>query len=78
VLVAVNNSTADEQVQVSLPSHDFSGSAQPYLTSTNDNGTAERPITVSGGTFSDTVPARSVVSYVVTGPAEAVGGPRQR
>jgi glucuronoarabinoxylan endo-1,4-beta-xylanase len=76
VVVAVNNGTSSQEVQVSLPMDNFSGSAQPYLTDSNDNGAAQRPIAVSSGSFSATVPAGSVVSFVITRSGESIGGPR--
>ena len=68
VLVLVNNNTSDEQVQVSLPRAGFSGltSAQPYLTDSSDNGTAQPAVPITNGSFSTTVPAGAVVSYVLT------------
>jgi O-glycosyl hydrolase len=76
VLVAVNNGTTSEQVQVSLPVRNFSGSVQPYLTGTGNDGTAEQPVPVAGGSFSASVPAGSVVSYVITSSSEAFGNQR--
>src|SRR5579875_545572 len=67
VLVTINNGTSDQQVQVTLPERNFTGSAQPYLTSTGNDGTAEQPVPVAGGSFSATVPAGSVVSFVING-----------
>jgi O-glycosyl hydrolase len=66
VLVLINNNTSAEQATVQLTGVPGVGSAQPYLTDASDTGTAQSPIRVSGGSFTTTVPAGSVVSYVIT------------
>jgi glucuronoarabinoxylan endo-1,4-beta-xylanase len=43
------------------------GTATPYLTNNGSSTSAQAPISVSGGAFSATVPARSLVTYKVTG-----------
>lgn len=78
VVVVINNGTSAEQAKVSLPFTNFTGSAQPYLTDANDNGTAEQPISVSKSSFSASVPAGSVESYVITGPGENFGSLRHQ
>jgi O-glycosyl hydrolase len=66
VLVVINNNTLTERTTVHLAGGPLSGTARPYLTDGNATGTAQTPISVTGGTFSTTVPARAVVSYVIT------------
>jgi O-glycosyl hydrolase len=66
VLVVINNNSVAEQASVQLPDASFSGTAQAYLTDANDTGTAQPAVTVKGGTFSSAVPARAVVTYVIS------------
>lgn len=66
VLVVINNNTSAEQTTVNVAGGPSSGTAQPYLTDANDTGTTQPSISVSGGAFTATVPARAVVSYVIT------------
>jgi O-glycosyl hydrolase len=66
VLVLINNNPSAEHAIVHLAGPPSSGTARPYLTGAGATGTAQPPITVTGGAFSTTVPARAVVSYVIT------------
>ena len=68
VIVVINNGSSKVQVHVTLAHGALLGSpasAQPYLTDTSDDGTAEQPVTVTNGSFSTTAQAGAVVSYVM-------------
>jgi O-glycosyl hydrolase len=66
-VVALNTATSADTVSYALANTGISsGTATPVLTNASNNAAAQSPITVSGGAFSATVPARSLVTYVVT------------
>ncbi len=68
VVVALNAATSANQVSFSLPNTGIgSGTATPYLTNGTNSMTAQPVVPVSGGAFTATVPARSLVTYVLRG-----------
>ncbi|MDT7788572.1 MAG: glucuronoarabinoxylan endo,4-beta-xylanase [Pseudonocardiales bacterium] len=64
-VVALNTGNAANSVSYKLKNVAAS-TATPYLTNTTGNTTAQSPVRVSGGTFTATVPARSLVTYRIT------------
>ncbi|GCE50361.1 O-glycosyl hydrolase [Thermosporothrix hazakensis] len=70
-VVALNTATSATSVSFSLPNTNISnGTATPYLTNGN-NGTAQQTaIPISNGSFSATVPARSLVTYQIKGSSQ--------
>ncbi|HZP51281.1 cellulose binding domain-containing protein [Actinocrinis sp.] len=68
IVVALNSNSADTPVTYSLQNTGFTaGTATPYLTNSASSTAAQAPISVGGGAFSVTVPARSLVTYVIRG-----------
>jgi len=68
VLVALNTASSATTAGYSVANTGSStGTVTPYLTDTNDSTAAQTPIALSGGTFTATVPARSLVTYRITG-----------
>jgi glucosylceramidase len=68
VVVALNTATSASPVTYSLQNTGItSGSAAPYLTNSANDMSAQSPAPVSAGAFSATVPARSLVTYKITG-----------
>nr|WP_279433307.1 cellulose binding domain-containing protein [Micromonospora sp. KC606] len=66
VVVALNAASSANQVSYALRNTGFStGTATPYLTNGSASMTAQPSVAVGGGTFSATVPARSLVTYVI-------------
>jgi glucuronoarabinoxylan endo-1,4-beta-xylanase len=60
VVVALNTATsAASTTYTGLPA----GTVRPYLTNNSNNTTAQATLPISGGAFSATVPARSLVTY---------------
>jgi glucosylceramidase len=49
-----------------------SGTAAPYLTNNTNSMTAQSTVGITGGTFTATVPARSMVTYRITGGTGAI------
>jgi O-glycosyl hydrolase len=68
-LVVLNGNSSSTPLTVSLQGVTGS-SAVPYLTNSSNNLAAQSSVAVSGGAFSATVPARSLVTYTI-----ASGGP---
>ncbi|KJK48386.1 Ricin B lectin [Lentzea aerocolonigenes] len=64
-VVALNNGNAANSVSYQLKNL-TAGSATPYLTNSTGNTTAQSPVRVTGGTFTATVPARSLITYRIT------------
>nr|WP_267897481.1 cellulose binding domain-containing protein [Micromonospora deserti] len=68
VVVALNAASSANQVSYALQNIGIStGTASPYLTNGSASMTAQPAIAVGGGTFTATVPARSLVTYVIRG-----------
>lgn len=66
VIVALNSATTDNPVTFSLQNLPSLGSsATPYLTNNTSNTAGQPAITLSSGMFNATVPARSLVTYVI-------------
>lgn len=71
VVVALNTGTSAQSTAFSLRNAGTTtGTATPYVTNNASSMTAQAAIGVSGGAFTATVPARSAVTYRITG-----GGP---
>ncbi len=66
-IVALNTATSADPITYSLSGTGTSNGATvtPYLTNSANDVAAQTPTTVSGGAFSATIPARSLVSYVI-------------
>jgi O-glycosyl hydrolase len=64
-IVALNTSSSSDSVTFTLQNSVTSGTATPHLTNSTNNATTQAGIPVSGGAFSATLPARSLVTYVI-------------
>lgn len=66
-IVALNQSSSSDSVNFSLANTGISDGASvtPYVTDASSNAAAQAPITVAGGAFGATLPARSLVTYVI-------------
>lgn len=64
-VVALNTGTSANSVSYALKNV-AARTATPYLTNTTGNTTAQSPVRVTGGTFTATVPARSLITYRIT------------
>ncbi|MGE5292361.1 MAG: cellulose binding domain-containing protein [Micromonosporaceae bacterium] len=66
-VVALNTSTSSDTVTFTLQNTGVPSGATvtPYLTNGSSNAAAQPAIPVSGGAFSATLPARSLVTYVI-------------
>ncbi len=66
-IVALNTLSTADAITYSLSGTGTPNGATvtPYLTSSSSNATAQAATSVSGGAFSATIPARSLVTYVV-------------
>jgi cellulase/cellobiase CelA1 len=73
-IVVINLATSDTATTFSLQNTNVANGATvtPYLTNNNNNTAAQATLSVSNGSFSATVPARSLVTYVI--PAGTGGG----
>jgi O-glycosyl hydrolase len=69
VIVAINTGSSSDSVTYGLQNTGTAngGTVTPYLTNSSNNVAAQAGISVSGGAFNATIPARSVVTYVVNG-----------
>ena len=63
---AINNATTDYMVEFQFPSHDGEMFIEPFLTNNGHDLSPQKPIKETGGSFKATVPARSMVSFVMT------------
>ncbi|MEU0091937.1 glycoside hydrolase family 30 beta sandwich domain-containing protein [Kribbella sp. NPDC006257] len=69
VVVALNTATSSNQLSFSVANVGFTaGSVTPYLTNGSNNTAAQSPISLTNSAFQATVPARSLVTYVVKRP----------
>ncbi len=68
-IVAINTGNSADSVNYGLQNTGTANGATvtPYLTNSNNHVAAQATTTVSGGAFSASIPARSVVTYVVSG-----------
>jgi O-glycosyl hydrolase len=65
-VVALNTSGAADSVAYSLQNTGITaGTATPYVTNASSNAAAQSGIAVSGGAFTASVPARSLVTYLI-------------
>jgi O-glycosyl hydrolase len=73
-VVALNTATSADPITYSLSGTGTPNGATvtPYLTSASSDTAAQAATAVSGGAFTATIPARSLVTYVI--PASAGGG----
>jgi glucuronoarabinoxylan endo-1,4-beta-xylanase len=67
VVVALNAGGAAQSTSFSLRGGVTAGTATPYVTNNSSSMAAQSPIGISGGAFTATVPARSLVTYRITG-----------
>jgi O-glycosyl hydrolase len=66
-IVALNNSSSADTINYSLAGGlGSTGTATPYLTNTSNNVAQQSAVSVSNGAFSASIPARSLVTYVVS------------
>lgn len=67
-VVALNTGGSATSVSYTLPNTGITaGTATPYVTNNGNSMTAQSAIAVNGGAFTATVPARSLVTYRITG-----------
>jgi O-glycosyl hydrolase len=68
-VVAINTGNSADPVTYSLQNTGTANGATvtPYLTNSSNNAAAQSTVAVSGGAFSASIPARSVVTYVISG-----------
>lgn len=66
VVIALNTASSSNQLSFSVADVGFtSGSVTPYLTNGSNNAAAQTSIGLTNGAFGATVPARTLVSYVI-------------
>ena len=63
-IVALNNQSSADTITYSLSGAGSPTSVTPYLTNSSNDVAAQSAIGVSGGAFTATIPARSLVTYV--------------
>lgn len=70
-VVVINTGSSADPVTYTLQNTGTADGATvtPYLTNSTNNAAAQATTTVSGGAFSASIPARSVVTYVIGGSA---------
>jgi O-glycosyl hydrolase len=78
-IVALNTASSPDPVTYSLSGTGTPDGATvtPYLTNSSNDVAAQSATSVSGGSFSATIPARSLVSYVV-GRSGTTGNPQRQ
>ncbi|MCC8246260.1 glycoside hydrolase family 30 protein [Saccharothrix luteola] len=64
-VVALNTTRSAVSVPVTLRGTDIGTQAVPHLTNGSNNTAAQTPVTINGGAFTSTIPARSLVTYEV-------------
>jgi O-glycosyl hydrolase len=69
IVVALNTASSDTTTSFSLNNTGVANGASvvPYLTNTNNSTAAQTALSVTNGTFNATVPARSLVTYKISG-----------
>ncbi len=74
-IVALNTATGADPVTYSLSGTGTPNGATvtPYLTNASNDTAAQPAMTVSGGAFSATIPARSLVTYVIPASSASTG-----
>lgn len=67
VVVALNTASSATAISYALPNTGITtGTATPYLTNNSNSTAAQTAVRVTGGAFTATVPARSLVTYRIT------------
>jgi O-glycosyl hydrolase len=75
-VVVLNTASSVDSVSYSLQNTGITtGTATPVLTNGSNNAAAQSAIAVSGGTFTASIPARSLVTYVISGSGTGSGSP---
>ena len=74
-IVALNTATSADPIAYTLSGTGTANGATvtPYLTNSANDVAAQAPATVSGGAFSATIPARSLVTYVIPAASNSPG-----
>jgi glucuronoarabinoxylan endo-1,4-beta-xylanase len=68
VVVGLNTGTSATSMSYTLRNSGVTtGTATPYLTNNSSNMTPQAAVAINGGAFTATVPARSLVTYRITG-----------
>ncbi|GAA2660385.1 glycoside hydrolase family 30 beta sandwich domain-containing protein [Paractinoplanes durhamensis] len=67
VVVALNAGSSAQSTAYSLRNTVTTGTASPYLTNNTSSMAAQPGVAINNGTFTATVPARSLVTYRITG-----------
>ncbi len=73
-IVVLNNNNSSDNVNYSMPGTGSSGPVTPYLSNGSSNVAQQSAITLSNGSFGATIPARSLVTYVVGNTGSGSGG----
>ena len=73
-IVVLNNNSSSDTVNYSMSGTGSSGTVTPYLTNGSGNVAQQSAITLSNGSFGATIPARSLVTYVVGSTGGGSGG----
>jgi len=74
-IVALNTATSADPITYTLSGTSTPNGATvtPYLSNASNDTAAQTPTTVSGGAFSATIPARSLVTYVIPASSASTG-----
>jgi O-glycosyl hydrolase len=64
VVVAINNGTLEATVPIAIAGGTAPASCTPYVTSSSDNLAAKTAVTVTGGTFTASIAATTVTTFV--------------
>ena len=66
IVVVINNGSSSTTVGINLGSSSSATSAVPYTTDSSENVAQQPTIAVSGGSFTASVPAGSITTYVIS------------
>ena len=74
-IVALNTASSADPITYSLSGTGTGSGATvtPYLTNSSSNVAAQSATSVSNGSFTATIPARSLVTYVISGSGSTTG-----
>ena len=72
-IVALNTATSADPITYSLSGTGSETTVTPYLTNASSDTAAQAAIPVSGGAFTATIPARSLVTYVLPAGSTTTG-----
>jgi O-glycosyl hydrolase len=72
-IVALNTATSADPITYSLSGTGSGTTVTPYLTNASSDTAAQAAIPVSGGAFTATIPARSLVTYVLPAGSTTTG-----